>query len=248
MNLEEYEVMYCQEQAYWWFVSRTELLHLYLREMVSLPPSPRIVDLGCGTGANLEVLSQYGIATGVDFSPAALSFCRKRTLPRLMRATGEQLALATDSIDVLTAMDSLEHIPDDVATLRECYRALKPGGTLLVTVPAFGFLWSEHDEALQHLRRYSAAELTNKMKLAGFTVGKVTHVLFLLFLPVLVMRVLQSFTKKNVVPRTSIVMLPWFVNTLLLWINRVEMMLLRWFDLPLGVTIVAVATKPGLSS
>lgn len=245
MNLEEYEVMYRQEQAYWWFVSRTELLHLYLREIVALPPSSRIVDLGCGTGANLEVLSQYGVATGVDFSPEALSFCRKRALPRLMRANGQELALATGSVDLMTAMDSLEHIPDDVATLRECYRALKPGGTMLVTVPAFGFLWSEHDEALQHLRRYSAAELTNKLRLAGFTVGKVTHVLFLLFLPVVAMRLVQNFTKKNVVPRTSIVMLPWLLNTLLLWINRLEMFLLRFLDLPVGVTIVALATKPG---
>jgi SAM-dependent methyltransferase len=248
MNLEEYDVMYRQEQAYWWYVSRTELLHYYMRDVVRLPPTPKIVDLGCGTGANLEVLAQYGTALGLDFSPEALSFCRKRALPRLMRANGEALALANASVDLFTAMDSLEHIPDDLAALREIHRSLKPGGTLLVTVPAFGFLWSEHDEALQHLRRYSAPELRNKLKAAGFELSRVTHVLFFLFPVVLAMRILQNFTKSSVVPRTSITMLPSLVNAVLLAINRLEMWLLRFLSFPVGVTIVAVARKSGVRS
>lgn len=244
MNVEEYDVMYRQEQAYWWFISRTELLHFYLGEIARPAAGARIMDLGCGTGANLEVLSQYGTAIGLDFSEDALAFCRKRALPRLARGNGQALPVASDALDMVTAMDSLEHIPDDIATLKEAYRVLKPGGTLLVTVPAFGFLWSEHDEALQHLRRYSAAELTNKMKLAGFVPGKTTHVMFLLFFPVLAIRVIQNFTKKNTHPKTSITLLPGFVNQLLLLLNRIEMWLLRWINYPFGVTIVAVATKP----
>lgn len=244
MNVEEYDVMFRQEQAYWWFISRTELLHFYMREIARPAPGARIMDLGCGTGANLEVLAQYGAAIGLDFSPDALTFCRLRALPSLALGNGQALPVRSDSLDLVTAMDSLEHIPDDISALAEAYRVLRPGGTLLVTVPAFGFLWSEHDEALQHLRRYSAAELTNKMKLAGFVPGKVTHVMFLLFFPVLAIRVIQNFTKKNTHPKTSITLLPEFVNRMLLVLNRLEMALLRWVNYPFGVTIVAVAIKP----
>ena len=244
MNLEEYEVMYRQEQAYWWFVSRSELLHHYLREQLALAPGARILDLGCGTGANLEVLSRYGDAMGADFSQAALAFCRRRALPRLVLGDGQRMPVRDGSFDLVASMDSLEHIPDDNAALAEMFRMLKPGGKLLITVPAFGFLWSEHDEALQHLRRYSAAELTDKLRHAGFRVGKMTHVLFFLFLPVLLMRILQNFTKSGTHPRTSITSLPGWADHVLLWINRLEMLLLRWLNFPVGVTIVAVATKP----
>jgi len=245
MNLEEYEVMYRLEQRYWWFVSRTELLRFYLTEVVKLPENARILDLGCGTGANLEVLAEYGGPVGLDRSPEALRFCRQRQLQRLLLGSGEAQGLGSESFDLITAMDSLEHIPDDVGTLRECLRILRPGGRILITVPAFGFLWSEHDEALHHLRRYSGAELRNKLSLAGFEVGKVTYVLFSLFFPILFFRLLQNIFKKDPYPKTSVVMLPEPVNQLLVWINRVEKTMLRWINFPFGVTIVAVARKPG---
>jgi len=247
MNLEEYERMYRQEQGYWWFVSRSELLEFYLDEFVHLPPEARIVDLGCGTGANLEILSRYGNPIGVDLSQAALGFCRQRQLDRLLQATGERLALKEQTIDLVTAMDSLEHIPDDVGTLKECLRVLRPGGQMLITVPAYGFLWSEHDEALHHVRRYSAAELRNKLTLAGFDVGKVTYVLFTLFFPIFAFRLLNNIFKKDPYPKTSIVMLPHHVNTVLIWINRIEKELLRWINYPFGVTIVVVARRPAAS-
>jgi SAM-dependent methyltransferase len=244
MNLEEYEVMYRQERDYWWFVSRSELLHFCMHEMVRLPAGGRILDLGCGTGANLTVLAEYGQAYGADFSRAALAFCRKRDLPRLLLGDGQRLPIAPASLDLVTSMDSLEHIPDDNAAIAECFRILKPGGRMLITVPAFGFLWSEHDEALQHLRRYTAAELTAKLRLAGFKVARMSHVMFFLFLPVLAMRLIQNFTKSSTHPRTSITALPPLADTLLLWINRLETWLLNWVNFPLGVTIVAVAEKP----
>lgn len=244
MNLEEYEVMYRQERDYWWFVSRSELLHFYMRNLVSLPRDARILDLGCGTGANLEILSQYGQGIGADFSETALMFCRKRSLPRLMLGDGMQLPIANDSLDLVAAMDSLEHIPRDNAALAEIFRILKPGGTLLVTVPAFGFLWSEHDEALQHLRRYTAAELSDKLRLAGFHLGKSTYVMFFLFFPVLLIRFLQNLTKAGTQPKTAISPLPSLISSILMLLNRIEMSLLRWMNLPFGVTVVALATKP----
>lgn len=247
MNLEEYEVMYRQERDYWWFLSRSELLHFYMQHLVPLPKDAKILDLGCGTGANLEILSQYGQGIGADFSETALAFCRKRALPRLVQGDGMALPIATDSLDLIAAMDSLEHIPRDNAALAEMFRILKPGGTLLVTVPAFGFLWSEHDEALQHLRRYTAAELADKLRLAGFKLGKTTYVMFFLFFPVLVIRFLQNLTKAGTHPKTAISHIPGPIASLLMLLNRIEMTLLHWMNLPFGVTVVALATKPSRS-
>ncbi|MBI4860114.1 MAG: methyltransferase domain-containing protein [Candidatus Riflebacteria bacterium] len=245
MNTEEYEVMYRQEQTYWWFVSRTELLSFYLDELLRLPGEPVLLDLGCGTGANLEILRRRGHPVGLDSSRSALGFCRQRHLTGLLHGDGARLGLREGAFDLITAMDSLEHIPDDVGTLRECLRVLKPGGQMLISVPAYGFLWSEHDEALHHVRRYSGAELRNKLTLAGFEVGKVTYVLFSLFFPILLFRILQNIFKKDPYPKTSLVMLPPLVNQLLVLINRIEKWLLRWINFPFGVTIVAVARKPG---
>lgn len=245
MNLEEYAVMYRQERDYWWYVSRSELLHYFMRDVIEPPKDARILDLGCGTGVNLEILSQYGCAIGADFSDAALTFCRKRALPRLMQGDGMALPVRSGSLDLVTAMDSLEHIPRDNAALAEIFRVLKPGGTLLATVPAFGFLWSEHDEALQHLRRYTAAELTDKLRLAGFVPKRITYVMFLLFFPVLAMRTIQNLTKSGTHPKSNVSDLPAVVQSILKGVNRIEMQMLRLLDLPFGVTVVAVAQKPG---
>jgi SAM-dependent methyltransferase len=247
VNLEEYEVMYKQEQDYWWFTSRSELLHFYLDRIVKVPKEALTLDLGCGTGANLEVLSCYAKPSGLDLSGVALQFCKKRNLPRLLQGSGEALGIKSNSLDLITAMDSLEHIPDDITALRECLRVLKPGAQILITVPAFGFLWSEHDEALHHLRRYSAAELRNKLSLVGFEVGKVTYVLFFLFFPVLFFRILTNIFKKDPYPKTAIVALPPLINGALVLLNRLEKVLLQWINFPFGVTIVAVARKPEVS-
>jgi SAM-dependent methyltransferase len=244
MNLEEYERMYRWEQEYWWFVARTELLEFAVREWAHLAPDARILDLGCGTGANLEKLARFGSATGIDFSPEALSFCRKRALGPLVRGSGEALGLRSGTYDLVTAMDTLEHMPHDLDALAEAFRVLKPGGRMLVAVPAFGFLWSEHDEALQHRRRYTGRELTAKLELTGFRVEQLTYALFFLFLPVLAMRFLQNLLKKDPHPKAAIRRLPDWLNHALVLLHRLETGLLSWVRWPIGVTVLAVAVKP----
>jgi SAM-dependent methyltransferase len=146
---------------------------------------------------------------------------------------------------VVTALDILEHVDDDNAALRELWRLSKPGGSLLITVPAFGFLWSEHDEALQHRRRYTAAELESKLVAAGFQVVQMSYFLASLFVPILAFRIVQNLTKRGIEPQATYVIPPPWLNVLIVRILDWERMLLRHVKkLPFGVSIIALAKKP----
>ncbi len=132
MRRSELAKMFELEDTYWWFVARRELVFLLLRHRFRPPADrrPVLLDIGCGTGATLGGLATFGDVTGLDFSLDALRFCRQRGEHRLVRARGESLPFADSSADVITALDLLEHIPDDAAAAKEFARVLRPGGLL----------------------------------------------------------------------------------------------------------------------
>jgi ubiquinone/menaquinone biosynthesis C-methylase UbiE len=129
--------------------------------------------------------------------------------------------------------------------LSEMYRVTKPGGWLVVTVPAYGFLWSEHDEALHHRRRYTASELRNKITNAGFTVERSTYFITTLFFPILLFRIINNLTKKSLHAKTSHIILPKWANSLLVRILDLERLYIRHSNLPFGVSLICTAQKPG---
>lgn len=244
MNNFEYKQMYHLESFYWWFVARRRLVSEFMRQEVHCTlGSPRILDAGCGTGLNLTILQEFGRVFGADSSETALRFCRSRGIQNLALSDLHDLAVADDSFDVITALDVLEHADDDVAAMHELWRVLKPGGSLLITVPAYGFLWSEHDEALHHRRRYAAYELRNKLAVAGFDVSRCTYFITLLFFPIMLLRIAQNLFKDSVEPKTSHIILPEWLNSLLVRMLDAERLLLRVCDLPFGVSLVCVANK-----
>ena len=119
----------------------------------------RILDVGCGTGANLEMLSEFGEAEGVDVSAEALDFCRARGLENVKQGEAEHLPYEDESFDLVTGLDVVEHLDDDLAGLKEMRRVLRPDGRALLFVPAFMFLWGVQDDISNHRRRYTIAEL-----------------------------------------------------------------------------------------
>jgi ubiquinone/menaquinone biosynthesis C-methylase UbiE len=250
MNLEEYERMYRFEDSYWWFVARRKLIASLLRDL-NLPGSIDILDIGCGTGAMLDELQNFGAVTGADFSPEALSFCRKRgergsSDYRLVRADIRSLPFADASFDIVTAMDIVEHIDRDKDAMSEILRVLKPGGRLLATVPAYMELWSEHDDALHHHRRYTAASFRDLARRAGFAVDKLSYTVTALFPLIWLVRTLSRLKRKNgESPKADVVPVPDSVNNLLLSLSNAESALVRRVSLPFGVTVVAVARKAG---
>ena len=245
MNISEYAEMYKLESFYWWFVARRRLLEAFVRQIAGEFKRPTILDVGCGTGMNFSVLAKFGDTFSSDASEEALSFCKSRGIDGLVRSHVELLPFVGSTFDIVTALDMLEHIDDDLRGLDELMRVMREGGALLITVPAYGFLWSEHDEALHHRRRYAASELRNKLTNAGFEVERITYYITFLFFPILFMRFAQSVSKKSIHAKTSHIILPGWLNSLLIAILGLERVLLRWMNFPFGVSIVCLARKTG---
>jgi SAM-dependent methyltransferase len=241
MYEHEYEAMYGLEDYYWWFVARRALIEEILARETSGVSDARLLDVGCGTGSNLVVFGRDTRAVGVDLSTEALRFCRKRDIEAVALSPVERLPFEDAAFDVVSALDMLEHTDDDLVALAELRRVCKPGGLLVVTVPAYGFLWSEHDEALKHRRRYTAHELRNKMTVMGFEVERTSYFITTLFFPILAMRIAQGLFKKSTHPKTSLRVLPRPINSLLVGVLAVERRMFRHINLPFGVSIVAMA-------
>jgi len=250
MNTAEYERMYHLEDSYWWYVGRHCLVESILRSRFGAPspladPERTILDVGCGTGAMSVRLTKWGRLVSADYSPLALQFSQRRGIPNLIRADAMKLPLAGAQFDVLIAMDMLEHLPDDKAALAEFYRVLKPGGLLIATVPAYPHLWSEHDVAAMHFRRYLRPELLERVRSAGFRVEKLSHTMTTLYPIVALQRRLSArrpHDSQN--PRTSIPIFPAPINFGLKKLLSVENSVAQRVNLPFGVTLLTVAKKP----
>ncbi|MCL5005772.1 MAG: class I SAM-dependent methyltransferase [Acidobacteria bacterium] len=233
---------YGLEETYWWFVGRRAILQRILRRLGQL--SAVAIDVGCGTGRNMLLLDQHaGRVAGVDRSLAALGIAASRGCA-VGCADGQRLPFADACADLVTAFDVLEHLDEDVSALVEFNRILRPDGLLLITVPAYRFLWSEHDEALMHRRRYVASELHVKLNRTGFSVLLRSYAVFFAFFPILFYRLYRGlFPKDAMSPKASHVILPSFLNVMFTWMLRLEARLMGVVRLPWGTSIVMLARK-----
>ncbi len=248
MNTAEYERMYRLEDSYWWFVGRHRLIESLLTSHfgTSTASDRTLLDIGCGTGAMSSRLRRWGRVVSADFSPLALQFSRRRGLSALVTADAMRLPFASNSFDVLIAMDMLEHLPDDALALKEFYRVLKPGGIIIATVPAYPHLWSEHDVALMHFRRYVRSELRSRFSEAGFRLSKVSHTMTLLYPVVALQRRLNARRPQSetTTPQATMPIFPASINRALTSLMTMENAVSRRVNFPFGVTILCIATKP----
>jgi SAM-dependent methyltransferase len=241
MYEQEYEAMYHLEVSYWWYVARRALALQLLNNEIHGRNPVRILDVGCGTGANVGAFAGIAPTIGIDTSIDALHFCQNRGIRTVALSPLEELPFPCGAFDIVTALDVLEHTDDDLVCLREIHRVSKPKGFVLITVPAYGFLWSEHDEALKHRRRYTAHELRNKLVLTGFEVERTSYFISTLFFPILALRIWQGLRKNSTSPRTSIYILPKWINSALVGLLALERRIFQKINIPFGVSIVALA-------
>ncbi|MGH9971883.1 MAG: class I SAM-dependent methyltransferase [Pyrinomonadaceae bacterium] len=243
MQQHTYSIMYRVEEHHWWFVGRRRILSSFVQRIIKNlnKRQPLILDVGCGTGANLEMLSQFGSAEGVDVSDEALAFCQTRGLRQVRRGEAEHLPYEANSFDLVTGLDVVEHLDNDLAGLKEMHRVLRPGGRALLFVPAFMFLWGVQDDISNHRRRYTRNSLETLVHQAGFEVERATYANLTFFIPILLGRLLMRVTGFRPASENNLTL--GFMNGVLGSIFGAEAPLLRHLNFPFGVSIICVARR-----
>jgi SAM-dependent methyltransferase len=245
MDAELYDTIRRVEATHWWYVGRREVVFDWLARVLPGYRRPRVLDVGCGTGFNLEAIRALGArdSVGLDLSGRALSFCRARGLDQLVRGDAAAPPFAAGTFDVILALDLIEHVADDQTALRRLGQLLRPGGRLIVFTPAFPFLWSVQDQVSHHFRRYRAGELRAKLQEAGLRVDKLSYANTLLFPLVWGGRVLLRLSRRRATLASENDLHPAWSNRLLARVFAAERSLLRRWNLPFGVSLLAVAAK-----
>jgi SAM-dependent methyltransferase len=241
-----YEEKYHQIEEYnWWFVARRRSI---LKLLNNTDKKSKILDIGCAGGPLVNELKNSGFenVSGIDFSAEAVEKCKQRGLTAY-QMDAHNLEFEPDSFDVLIASDSLEHLEFDTKALANWYSVLKPGGRILVFVPAYMFLWSEHDAVNLHYRRYTRSNLVKKMEAAGFTITRKGYWNFSIFFPTAVFRFLQGIKNKISPSKEAKDQLSGFggiSNKILLSWMDLENVIFKDASFPCGVSVFVEAIKP----
>lgn len=254
MRPENYGIIFDVEDDHWWFVGRRAVVFAQIEDALrverALTCSPgeqakarstQILDIGCGTGATMDHLRKYGEVQGIDLALIPLGFSRRRGHRRTMCASATELPFADNSFDLVTALDVIEHLDDDVKALGEIRRVLKPGAPAVIFVPAFQALWGPNDDQSGHKRRYRLPELQAAAAQAGLCVERISYANIAMFLPIWLGRKLLNWLGREEQAENRINH-P-LINNLLAKLFSSEANWLRRHRLPFGVSILCVIRK-----
>ncbi|OLA95359.1 MAG: hypothetical protein AUI33_13585 [Ignavibacteria bacterium 13_1_40CM_2_61_4] len=236
-----YRTVYEIEKTHWWCVARQRIVEDVIDRRIELPAGAQVLDVGCGSGAVLEALSARFEAYGTDTSQLAIDLCRQRGLPNAFCCTLETFPRKELRFDLVTLLDVVEHVDDDLGILREAQRYVKTGGWTIVTVPAYQFLWGPHDVVNHHKRRYTRAGLRRVLQAAGFELRMLSY-----FNTILFPAAIAAWAGEKVVgiaadPRPRVPPAP--LNALLTTVFSMEKYLLRGLALPYGLSLIALARR-----
>ena len=265
MNEEVYHLYHKEEDDWWWSAGRRALVaslwKRYASPSIAAPSMdpapdpehaspaspasrrPRLLEIGCGTGGQLQALCRWAEAYGLDLSQEAVDYCKRRGITTVMRGSLNALPFDAGRFEGLIAVDVLEHLDDDIGALDELFRVARPGGILIATVPAYQFLWSRRDEQLHHKRRYTLRDFRSRIARAGFLPVKATYLNPQLFLPLLALVLLGRTKREGHTLKVDYGLVPGPMNRLITAIGRLESSILARVSIPVGTSIAVVAVK-----
>jgi len=237
----DYELQTHQaEDRHWWYRGRRKVLERVVEDL-RLPARARILDAGCGSGRNMVELARHGTVTGVELADASVSLARERGAGEVIAGSVLEMPFEADSFDLAASLDVIEHLEDDLTALRELRRVVAPGGSLLVTVPAYQWLWSGHDEINHHFRRYTRRSLRRAGEEAGWQQVRTTYFNSLLLPAAILLRVLDRFNRKTTESSLDLWVPPEPLNWLLERPLQLEAALIgRGGRIPAGLSLLAV--------
>ncbi|CAN5137689.1 class I SAM-dependent methyltransferase [soil metagenome] len=245
MESKEYDIMYEVEDTHFWYRGMRDITTSLLAKYLPSKTQNTILDAGCGTGAGIEFLKQFGTVHGFDISPRAVEFCHKRGLDNVIEGSIDEIPYDDSKFDLVTCFDVLgqREVSSDQKAIKEFHRVLKPGGILLIRIAANNWLYGYHDVAVHTRHRYNATELehlfeSNKLKTLGTTYAN-----YFFFPPIAAMRLLKRFFPAPSHVESDVNTVHPLVNTFSYYPFLLESKIVRYSRLPFGLSIIGVAQK-----
>ena len=241
-----------EEDDHWWFASRTLVINTLMHQVLPRTNGLKLLDVGCGAGNMIHHLSRYGGVKGLEVDARPVAAARLRGYDVDLFDAQDPFPFEDETFDVVSTLDVIGHVDDDLAVLKESFRVLKKGGHMVVTVPAFMFLWSHNDDINAHKRRYTANELEGKMKEVGFKINRLSYNNFFVFplaAPLIMLRrgnnepELASHHLQEEEYQVEMEPASPMVNKVLGTVGKVEAQLIKAINLPFGTSLIAIAEK-----
>ncbi|MBJ7347590.1 MAG: class I SAM-dependent methyltransferase [Thermoleophilaceae bacterium] len=239
-----YQQTIAVENDHWWYRGRRLIVNTTIRRL-GLPSMAQVLDAGCGSGRNMVELARLGTAFGAELDPASAEIATNRNVGEIVQCGVESMPFASEKFDLITCLDVIEHVKVDSEAFRELLRVAKPGGFLVVTVPAYQWLWSHHDVVNQHYRRYTHARLKTVALSEGWECVRTGYFNSIMLPLAAIVRLSERVRPKNPDHGLDLDLPPKMVNGLLELPLKVENFLIRLgIRLPAGVSVVAVFRRP----
>ncbi len=245
MQRDEYYRMFKVEDEHFWYKGMRTISFELLKKYLGGKKGVTILDAGCGTGANIKWLSQYGQVSGFDISDLAIKLCKKRGITSAVEGSIEKIPFPKNHFDVVICFDVLgqKQIVNHEKAIKELYRVLKPGGVILLRVAAYDWLYSYHDTAVQTKHRYSAGELRDLFLSSSFSIKRITYANMLLFPISLLMRIKSRIFRDPKSKESDVQPIKGFLNGFFYVFLLLESLLIRFISLPFGLSVMILAKK-----
>jgi len=238
MHADAYAAMAAEEDKHWWFVGRRAIVRALIEQRVPIShvDHPKVLEVGCGSGGNLAMLSAFGMLDALEYNDAARTLAQKRSSIEVKPcALPDDLSHARGPYDLIALLDVLEHVEEDVESVKALSGILSSDGRLIVTVPALPFLWSRHDELHHHKRRYSKANLRSVLVMAGLEVEYISYFNMLLLPLAIIHRLTSRFRHEDALATPSGI-----INALFSRVFGMERFMMRHVSLPIGLSLCAI--------